>query len=103
MVMTKSDEIDLLNRSIDKMPHTGYGVLLRHLISQFEQNVRNDSDTFPDIREMEQTLQALHAETNKARRESDEIKHEILHLQQRRQFIKDELRKLRDSLERISL
>lgn len=51
--MTKSDELDLLKRFVEKMPEQGYvATFIRHMLPQLEQDMRSDFFTLPDLREM---------------------------------------------------
>ena len=51
--MTKSQEIELLKTLIGQVPRDSYlASTLRHLAPQFEQDIRSDFLTLPDLREV---------------------------------------------------
>lgn len=107
--MTKSDELDLLKQFAARMPKHGYvSHFLRHLIPQFEQNMRSDLDTFPDITELRAEvieLKQAHTEEQRQldakRRELAELRDQVNLMQERKVYVLHELDNLRKELGRI--
>lgn len=63
--MTKSDELDLLKRFVEKLPEHGYvAPFLKSLLPQLEQDMRNDFFTVPDVRAMQAEIK-MHQEALK--------------------------------------
>lgn len=74
MGMTKSDELDLLKRFVEKLPEHGYvATFLTHLLPQLEQDMRNDFYTFPDVRAMQAEVKQ-HEEALKDLRRSCDLR-----------------------------
>jgi septal ring factor EnvC (AmiA/AmiB activator) len=58
--MTKSEEIETLRTFAKNLPKRSYlADLFKHLIPQFEQDIRSDIITLPELHTIEQDIRAL--------------------------------------------
>jgi chromosome segregation ATPase len=97
--MTKSEEIETLKTIVKNLPKRSYlAELFKHIVPQFERDVRSDFLTLPDIKAIEHDLLQFQdqvkreaAQVNALIRQRQELVNEISELKYRESQIKDRL------------